>query len=220
MRDEIDGDLAVDRDRVVEPLVPVDELLDGDLGAVIDAATGDRLVELVGSVDPLGAGCAGPGGGLEDDREPDLGGEVAHVLTAARPYRAGARNSGGAQGLLHRRLVAAQVGRVHRRPRNVTRLPSAGGGHHVRFDRRFQAIHPQPSLHSAHNVDEAAFIDDGRHLLVVREPALDVVAEPVGGPLADADHRGTDVVQSAHELLLVVREARLDEENVHSRSMV
>ncbi len=35
-------------DRVVEPLVPVDELLDGDLGTVVDTAAGDRLVELVG----------------------------------------------------------------------------------------------------------------------------------------------------------------------------
>ena len=67
------------RDRVVEPLVAVDELLDGDLRAVVDAAAGDRRVELVGRVDPLGARGAGACRRLDDDREADLGGELADV---------------------------------------------------------------------------------------------------------------------------------------------
>ena len=65
VRGEVHGHLPVDADRVVEALVALDELLDGDLGAVVDAAAGDRLLQLVGRVDPLGAGRAGAGRRLE-----------------------------------------------------------------------------------------------------------------------------------------------------------
>ncbi len=109
---------------------------------------------------------------------------------------------------------------MHRGSGDPTGLPGAGGRHHVGFDRRFQPVHPQPALYPPHDVDQTLLVDDGRHLLVVGEPALDVVTEPVLGSLADADDGGADVVQGPHELLLVVREARLEEDHVHRRPML
>ena len=70
-------------------------------------------------------------------------------------------------------------------------------------------------LDAPHGVDQAAFVDDRRHLLVVGQPVADLVVEPVLRSLADADHRGADLMQRAHELALVVGEARFEEDHVH-----
>ena len=148
------------RDRVVEALVALDELLDGDLGAVVDAAAGDRLVQLVGAVDPLGARRPGAGGRLEDEREADLGGEVAGRRRRTGAGRRGAADAGGAQHVLHRRLVAAEEGGAHRRPRDAARLAHAGGGHHVGLDRRLQRSTLEVLLHPAHDLVQAALVDD------------------------------------------------------------
>ena len=104
---------------------------------------------------------------------------------------------------------------MHRGPRDPACLAGAGGSHHVRFDRCFQAVHPHPALYPPHDVDQTALVDDRWDLFVVGEPALDIVAEPVLGSLADADDRGTDIVEGARELLLVVGEAGLDQHHVH-----
>ena len=60
-----------------------------------------------------------------------------------------------------------------------------------------------------------SLVDHRRDLLVVGEPLLHVVVQPVLRALADADDRRPDRVQAADELLLVVGEARLDEHDVH-----
>ena len=198
----------------------LDELLDGDLGAVVDAAAGDRRLEVVGGGDPLGARGAGTGGRLEHDREADLGDEAPDVVAGAGAGRRRAADAGGAQHLLHRRLVAAQVGRAHRRAGDAARLAHVGGGHHVGLDGGLQAVDLDVALQPAHDLVEPALVDDRRHLLVVREPAGDVAVEPVLGPLADPDHRRPDLGQRPHELLLVVREARLEEHDVHDPRIV
>ena len=48
----------------------LDELLDGDLGAVVDAAAGDGLVQLVGAVDPFGPDAPAPAAGLSTSGYP------------------------------------------------------------------------------------------------------------------------------------------------------
>ena len=207
--------VAVDGDRVVEALVALDELLDRDLGAVVDTAASDRPVELGGRVDARGARRAGAGGRLDDEREADLGDERADVVAGAPPVERGARHPGGAQRLLHRRLVAAQIGGAHARARDAARLSHVRRGHDVRLDRRLQPIDPHHPLDDLHGVVQLALVGDRADLLVVRQPALDVVVEPVLGSLADADHRRPRLGEGAGELLLVVGEARLEEDHVH-----
>jgi hypothetical protein len=55
-------------------------------------------------------------------------------------------------------------------------------------------------------------VDHGGHLFVEGEPALHLVVELA---LADRGDRGAGFDQPAHELALVVRELRLDEDDVH-----
>ena len=88
------------------------------------------------------------------------------------------------------------------------------------LDRRLQALDLDVLLESAHDLVQATVVDDGRHLLVVAQPAGDVAVEPVLRSLADADDARPDLVQGAHELLLVVREAGLEEDDVHAVRIV
>ena len=215
VRGELHGHGAVDADRVVEALVALDELLDGDLGTVVDAAAGDGLGQLVGCVDPFGTGRSGPGRRLEHQREPDLRREPPDVVAGAGRRRRRAADAGLAQHVLHRRLVAAEEGRALRRAGDAARLAHPRRGHHVGLDRGLQPVDLDVLLQPAHDVVQAALVDDGGHLLVVAEPPGDVAVEPVLRSLADADDGGPDVVEGAGELLLVVREARLDQHHVH-----
>ena len=102
-----------------------------------------------------------------------------------------------------------------RRAGDAARLAHPRRGHHVGLDRRLQPVDLEVLLQPAHDLVQAALVDDGGHLLVVAEPPGDVAVEPVLRSLADADDGGPDVVEGARELLLVVREARLDQHHVH-----
>ena len=58
VRDEVVDDAAVDADGVVEALVALDELLDGDGAASLHAAGDERLFQLAGVVAAVGPGGA------------------------------------------------------------------------------------------------------------------------------------------------------------------
>ena len=105
---------------------------------------------------------------------------------------------------------------MDRRAGDPARLADAGGGHHVGLDRRLQPLDVEVLLEAADDLDQAALVDDRRHLFVVRQPAGDVSVEPVLRPLTDPDDRGADLAESPHELLLVVGKARLEKDDVHA----
>ena len=86
------------------------------------------------------------------------------------------------------------------------------------LDRCFESIDPDPGLDEADRRLESVDVDHRRNLLVVREPAADIVVEPIAGPLTDSDDGRSGLGQPAGELLLVQREARLDEDDVHCGS--
>ena len=93
------------------------------------------------------------------------------------------------------------------------------GGHDVGLDRRFEAVDPHRALDLTHGVEQGALVDDRVHLVVVRHGALELVVEPVGRTLADADHGRADLCQGEHERPLVGREGRFEEDDVHDLSM-
>ena len=64
---------------------------------------------------------------------------------------------------------------------------------------------------------ERADVGDVADLLVVEHPVAELLVEQVHRALADADHVRADRGQPAHELALVRREGRLDEDDVHAQ---
>ena len=172
VRDEVVRDRAVDGDRVVEALVALDELLDGDR-----RRPGRRTLPSAASSSSASSTRSCP-----TRRRPSRGLRMSGKPTASRERpdlarrcrRAGrrrGRDAGLAQRLLHRRLVAAQEGRAHRGARDRARLAHLRGGHDVGLDRRLQPVDPELVLDPAHGVDQRALVDDGGDLLVVGQPA-------------------------------------------------
>ena len=218
VRDEVVGGVAVDADGVVEALVTFDELLDGDVrwrptapsSASARSSSASESTRLVPDA-------PGGGAGFEDDRVADRGDEVAHLRRAGRARRLRRLDPDGAQRLLHRRLVPAQIRRAHRRPRDAARLASVRGRHRVRLDRQLERVDPHLALREAHRLDERTDVGDVRDLLVVEHPAAQVAVEPVGRTLADADHVGAGLRETADEFALVRRKCRLDEDDVHAQ---
>ena len=105
---------------------------------------------------------------------------------------------------------------AYRRAGDPTRLTDAGGGHHVRFDGGFEAIDPDPLLDPPNLLLDALVVDHRVDLLVVAEPALEVVVQRCPRPLADAEDGRAGLGESTRELLLVVRKAGLQEDHVHA----
>ena len=146
VRDELVHDVAADRDRVVEALVALDELLDGDRGAAVEPLVDDGALELAVVVDPLRAGGAGAGARLEDDRVADLGGEHRAAPAGSRRRATGrtetpaSRSASFIAGLSRQRKAVCTV---------VPGIPAASrtfaAGQDVGLDGRLQAIHPGSS---------------------------------------------------------------------------
>src|SRR5580704_17727847 len=120
-----------------------------------------------------------------------------------------------AQRLLHRRLVPAQPGGVHGRARDRARFPHLRRGHGVRLDGGLEPVHPQLVLDPAHRAGHRLDVGNRGHLLVVVQPALELIVEAVDGVLADPDHGRAGLGQSPRELPLVGREERFHEDDVH-----
>ena len=89
------------------------------------------------------------------------------------------------------------------------------GGHDVGLDRRLEAIDPDRTLDLTHGLEQGTLVHDGVHLVVVGHGGLEIVVEPVGRTLADADHRRADLCQGEHERPLVGGEGRFEEDDVH-----
>ena len=80
-----------------------------------------------------------------------------------------------------------------------------------------RSTHIRPWI-CAHRPLQRALVGDRRDLLVAAEPALQLVVEPVVGPVADPEHMRADRGERAHELALVGGEAGLEEDDVHGRA--
>ena len=179
-------DSAADRDRVVEALVALDELLDGDRGAAVEPLVDDRALELAVVVDPLRAGGAGAGARLEDERVADVGGEHPQLLRARDAARLGAGDVGLAQRLLHRRLVAAEKGGLDGGAGDAGRLADLRRRQDVGLDRRLQAVHPGGRLDAPHRLEHGGLVHDRADLLVADHPAAQLLVDRLPGALADA----------------------------------
>jgi hypothetical protein len=126
--DEVAGDAAVDGQRVVEALVALDEFLDGDRRAVGETARAHRGGELVGACGAVGSGGAGGVARLQDHRKAVGAHEIRGLARAVDAGRDGGGHAGAAQHLLHRHLVAAEIGGAGRDAGNGAALADAGGG--------------------------------------------------------------------------------------------
>ena len=157
-----------------------------------------------------------PAARFEDQREADLGGKGMRFAGAGHRGRSGGRHARRPQRFLHGRFVPAQPGRMDRSPRDRARLTHLRGGHDVRLDRGLEPVHPQLVLHPADRAGHGLHVGDRRHLLVVVQPALQLIVETADGVLADADHRRARLGQRPGEFPLVSREPGLDENHVHA----
>ena len=216
MRGEVGRHLPADGDGVVEALVALDELLHRDRIGSLAAEDSQRVVEAGGIVGPHRVQGAGAAARFEDQREPDLLGERAGLGGAADRRRGGGRHPGLAQHLLHRRLVPAQPGRVHRRAGDGACLPDLSRRQNVGLDRGLEPVDPQLVLHPPDRVGHRLHVGDRTHLLVVVHPALELIIHRVEGVLADTDHCRAGLGQRAREVALVGGEERLDEHDVHA----
>ncbi len=210
-------DLAVRGQGVVEALVPLDVLLDRGRGAVIHPRRGDGVLELVGVVHLVGTGGTRRVVRLQDDGVADLLGELADLFRRGRAGGLGARHVGLAQYILHRRLVAAEEGRADGGARDLARLAHARERHHVRLDGALEPVDPGPLLEPANGGLQRGLVHDGRHLLVVAEPALQVSGKPLDGRLPDRDDVCADFAQRTHELTLILGKGRFEEDDTHGR---
>ena len=85
----------------------------------------------------------------------------------------------------------------------------------MRLDGRLERVDPDLALREAHRLDERVDVGDVADLLVVEHPVAKLLVEEVDGSLADADDVRARGREPAHELALVRREGRLDEDDVH-----
>ena len=154
VRDEVQARRPVDRQRVVEALVPLDELLDRDR-----VGGGRRWASAASSsarlLDPDRVERTGRRARLEDQRVADGVGEVVHLAGARRGRGGRGRHADGPQHLLHRRLVAAQPGRPARGAGDRARLAHVGDRQRVRLDGRLEPVDPHLALRPAHRVGAA-----------------------------------------------------------------
>ena len=221
VRDEVVHHLAVDRDRVVEALVALDELLDGDRSAVVDAG-GTRSPRPARSASSARCVPDAPAAsrGLRITGKPTCGGERLDLgrptTRRSRPRRArrppaappsspacrgrGTRCATDVPGIVHasRTCAAAMMwaSTVASRRSTQTRV-----------------------LDPAHGVEQGALVDDGVHLLVVQPwRAFSSSSSQSTGRSPMPITRRADLGQGAHELPLVGREGRLEEDDVHGRS--
>ncbi len=215
MRRPVVHDVAADGDGVVEALVALDELLDRD---GVGVPEGDECrVELGVVVDAGRTQRAGAGPRFEDQRVPDVAAELPGLVGGVDRSRRGRGNPGLTQGLLHRRLVAAQPGRADGGAGYAAPLADPGGGHLVRLDRRLEPVHPHLFLSPLDRRVQLVLVGDVGDLVVRPHlPAQLVAQSPLGG-LTHPDHAGSHARQRGDEPALVVREGRLDEDDVHGR---
>ena len=115
--------------------------------------------------------------GLRISGNPTSAANACASLRAGHRGRSRGRHARRAQRLLHRRLVPAQPGRMHRSPRDRARLAHLRGGHDVGLDRGLEPVHPQLVLHPADRAGHGLHVGDRRHLLVVVQPALQLIVE-------------------------------------------
>src|SRR5690606_29234339 len=109
---------TVDTDGVVEPLVTLDELLDGDRdGAGAEAAEGGLELGVVLDLVRPGSACAVTG--LQDQWITHPAGELAYLGRGRGAGGRGGRHTDLPQRLLHRGLVTAEPGRAHRGARDA-----------------------------------------------------------------------------------------------------
>ena len=97
-------------------------------------------------------------------------------------------------------------------------LPHPRGRHLVGLDRGFEPVHPHQPLRPFHGGVQLTLVGDVGHPVVGPELAAQFVTEVVLGVLADSDHVGAHPGQRGHEPTLVLREERLNEDDVHGRS--
>ena len=155
--------------------------------------------------------------GLRISGKPTCSAKASASAALTHRGRGGCRYPRLAQCLLHRRLVPAQPRCPDRRARDTAGLPHPRCGQGVRLDRRLDPVDPQPVLHAAHLPGHRLGIGDRRHLLVVVQPALQLLVERLRGRLAQTYHRRAGLCQRAGEVTLAGGEERLDEDDVHAR---
>ena len=83
------------------------------------------------------------------------------------------------------------------------------------LDRRFEPIDGKLRLKPANLLRNGALVHDRRHLLVVGQPAPELVIERFFRALADAGNRRADFVEGSGKLPLVVGKTRFDENDMH-----
>ena len=85
----------------------------------------------------------------------------------------------------------------------------------MRFDRGLEAIHGAPPVDLVNSVRECALIAHRADLLVAGEPPVQVGAQRFQRRFAHRGHFRADLVQTAHEVLLVSGKQGFDEYDVH-----
>src|SRR6185312_12645648 len=216
--DEVQPRLAVHRQRVIEALVALDELLDRDRVGVAERA--QRGAELVPGVDLGGVQRAGTGTRLEDQRVADRVGERVDLVHVRGGRGGRGRHAHLPQRLLHRRLVPAQPGRPDAGAGDRAGLPYLRHRQRVRLDRCLQPVHPHPGLHPADEVGQVADVGHVVDLVILGQASAQLVVQPLTRPLADADDVRAGPGQRAGEVPLGGRERRLHEHHVHARTLL
>ena len=207
---------TIDRQRVVEPFVSLDELLHRDRVDTLGAEGLQHLAELGLVVHARGVRCPCTAARLEDEREPHSTCELLDLLGVVGRGRRGCRHPRCAQCVLHRRLVAAEVRRAQGRPRDGAGLAHLSDGQDVRLDGGLKSVDPGTILDPPHRVSHRTDVDHAGHLMVMPHPTPQLVVErPLGG-LTDPDHLGTDRGQRPHELTLVPGKGRFHEDHSHA----
>ena len=208
---------AVDRERVVEALVPLDELLDGDGVDLLAAEQAQRRGQPGVVVDPRGVERAGTGPRLEDERVAD---RPARSRAPRRRWRppwrrpsaprrpAASPSSTACRGTA---TPSAPTSRGSSSSRGPARRPWCGTRWWPRGGPRTVLV-LDPADGVGHHADVGHVRDD----VVVRQPGAELVVEPLLRAVADPDDRGTDLGQGSHELALRRREGRIDEDHVHA----
>jgi len=94
-------------------------------------------------------------------------------------------------------------------------LAHVRGGHHVRLDGRLQPVDAGALAETLARLGEGVLVDDRTHALVLEQVVAELRRQRLGRALADRRHARAGAQQAAQELALVLREAGLDQDDVH-----
>ena len=141
---EVGGRTAVDGHRVVEALVALDVLLDRDRVDALSPKDDSTWPSWSWSSTRVVSAAPAPLRGLRISGNPTAFAKSRTWSALSAAVDAAVGTPDGAQRVLHRRLVAAEVRRAHRRPGDGARLAHLRDRQDVRLDGGLQTGRPRP----------------------------------------------------------------------------